>query len=315
MDRNVSYASRLPLGVDGASFDLSADFPALNRSQPPDSFSMHNLNQHNNFAIQSEDFPALGEGRSVNQQAYYTQQMNLESHRKPIGESRPPVPEHAFNNEQLSGIPGFDSSQGKSPPVTIHKSIPLLKGGAPSPALKKKSSLPPEQQFGLLGLLSLIRMEEPDRGTLALGIDLTSLGLNLNSSESLHTSFTSPWVDRNASKEPQFQIPSCYAIKGSTTSLKASQFPRLALETLFYIFYAMPKDTFQMLAAQELYNRDWKYHMEYKVWFLQQLSEGSNQYMYFDVQQWEKRPFKNANIAGNIETGFMNANAIFIEAP
>ena len=35
----------------------------------------------------------------------------------------------------------------------------------------------------MLGLLNVIRMTEQDLNVLALGIDLTSLGLNLNSSE------------------------------------------------------------------------------------------------------------------------------------
>jgi CCR4-NOT transcription complex subunit 2 len=38
-------------------------------------------------------------------------------------------------------------------------------------------------RFGLLGLLSVIRMTDPDVNILALGTDLTTLGLNLNSSE------------------------------------------------------------------------------------------------------------------------------------
>ena len=40
-------------------------------------------------------------------------------------------------------------------------------------------------RFGLLGLLSVIRMTDPDLNTLALGTDLTTLGLNLNSPEYL----------------------------------------------------------------------------------------------------------------------------------
>jgi CCR4-NOT transcription complex subunit 2 len=38
----------------------------------------------------------------------------------------------------------------------------------------------------LLGLLSVIRMSDPDLTTLALGTDLTTLGLNLNSPEPLY---------------------------------------------------------------------------------------------------------------------------------
>jgi len=38
-------------------------------------------------------------------------------------------------------------------------------------------------RWGLLGLLSVIRMTDPDLNILALGTDLTTLGLNLNSPE------------------------------------------------------------------------------------------------------------------------------------
>ncbi|PPR81971.1 hypothetical protein GOBAR_AA38741 [Gossypium barbadense] len=52
--------------------------------------------------------------------------------------------------------------------------------------------------FGLLGLQSVIKMTNPDLTSLALGIDLTTLGLNLNSSENLHKTFGSPWSDEPA---------------------------------------------------------------------------------------------------------------------
>ena len=39
----------------------------------------------------------------------------------------------------------------------------------------------PLDRFGLLGLLGVIRMSDPDLTTLALGTDLTGLGLHLNS--------------------------------------------------------------------------------------------------------------------------------------
>jgi len=67
--------------------------------------------------------------------------------------------------------------------------------------------------FGLLGLLSVIRMSDPDLTSLALGIDLTTLGLNLNSSENLHKTFASPWSDEPAKGGPDFSIPECYYAK------------------------------------------------------------------------------------------------------
>ncbi len=38
-------------------------------------------------------------------------------------------------------------------------------------------------------------MTDPDLNTLALGSDLTTLGLNLNAAESLYTTFASPWAE------------------------------------------------------------------------------------------------------------------------
>jgi CCR4-NOT transcriptional regulation complex NOT5 subunit len=46
----------------------------------------------------------------------------------------------------------------------------------------------------------------------------------------------------------------------SPAELKTGHLEKFQLETLFYIFYAMPKDQLQGFAAQELYNRKWKYH-------------------------------------------------------
>ena len=42
-------------------------------------------------------------------------------------------------------------------------------------------------EYGLLGLLGVIRMTNPDLNQLALGTDLTSMGLNLNSQGALYT--------------------------------------------------------------------------------------------------------------------------------
>ena len=64
--------------------------------------------------------------------------------------------------------------------------------------------------YGLLGLLSVIRMNDLDLASLALGIDLTTLGLNLNSSENLHKTFKSPWSEESAKGDPEFNVPQCY---------------------------------------------------------------------------------------------------------
>ncbi|XP_054815545.1 probable NOT transcription complex subunit VIP2 isoform X4 [Prosopis cineraria] len=121
--------------------------------------------------------------------------------------------------------------------------------------------------FGLLGLLSVIRMSDPDLTSLALGIDLTTLGLNLNSSENLHKTFGSPWSDEPAKGDPEFTVPQCYYAK-QPPALHQSYFSKFTVETLFYIFYSMPKDEAQLYAANELYNRGWFYHKEHRLWFV-----------------------------------------------
>jgi len=76
-----------------------------------------------------------------------------------------------------------------------------------------QASQPAPDRFGLLGLLSVIRMNDPDLTSLALGIDLTTLGLNLNSTDNLYKTFASPWSDEPAKGEPEYSIPSCYYAK------------------------------------------------------------------------------------------------------
>ena len=52
-------------------------------------------------------------------------------------------------------------------------------------------------QFGMIGLLTFIRAAETDPNlvSLALGADLTTLGLNLNSEVNLYPTFGGPWAE------------------------------------------------------------------------------------------------------------------------
>lgn len=130
-------------------------------------------------------------------------------------------------------------------------------------SMQASQSLP--DPYGLLGLLSVIRMTDPDLTSLALGIDLTTLGLNLNSAENLHKTFGSPWSDEPAKGDPDFTVPQCFYAK-QPPALHQGYFSKFQLQTLFYIFYSMPKDEAQLYAAYELYNRGWFYHGEHRLW-------------------------------------------------
>ncbi|XP_042055634.1 probable NOT transcription complex subunit VIP2 isoform X3 [Salvia splendens] len=78
-------------------------------------------------------------------------------------------------------------------------------------------------QYGIVGLLSVIKMVKPALSTLALGLDLTTLGLNLNSSETLNKKFASPWSDEPVRGEPEFSVPECYYAK-QTPPLKGEEY-------------------------------------------------------------------------------------------
>lgn len=142
------------------------------------------------------------------------------------------------------------------------------------------------EKYGLLGILKVIRMTDPDLNTLALGMDLTTLGLNLNSPECLYSTFASPWSDAPARKDPDFFLPPCYYM--NPPQLKQAHLQKFSLETLFYIFFNMPRDTLQAYAAAELYNRGWKYHRDLKTWFIYQEEEGHARWVCFDLSTWEK---------------------------
>ncbi|RDX95420.1 putative NOT transcription complex subunit VIP2, partial [Mucuna pruriens] len=121
--------------------------------------------------------------------------------------------------------------------------------------------------FGALGLFSVVHISDPDLKYLAHGIDLTTLGLNLNSSENLYKTFRSPWSDEPAKGDPEFSVLQCYYAK-QPPALHQGYFSKFSVETLFYIFYSMPKDEAQLYAANELYKRGWFYHKEHRLWFI-----------------------------------------------
>lgn len=158
------------------------------------------------------------------------------------------------------------------------------------------SKTPPvPDRFGLLGLLSVIRMTDPDLNTLALGTDLTTLGLNLNSPDCLYASFTSPFADGPSRKEPEYHLPLCYYMQPPMQPAE-SKVQLFSDETLIYAFYALPRDLLQVTAAVELYNRDWRFHKALQLWFIRVDSEPvakttgyeRGTYIFFDVTNWKK---------------------------
>jgi len=68
-------------------------------------------------------------------------------------------------------------------------------------------------------------------------------------------------------------------------------------ETLFFMFYSSPRDALQEVAAQELFNRNWRYHKDLRLWITketgttpsQKVQGGEQgQYTFWDPENWCK---------------------------
>ncbi|XP_019641155.1 PREDICTED: CCR4-NOT transcription complex subunit 2-like isoform X4 [Branchiostoma belcheri] len=164
-------------------------------------------------------------------------------------------------------------------------------------------------QFGMVGLLTFIRAAEtdPNMVALALGSDLTTLGLNLNSPENLYNNFGGPWADHPCRAQdidiplhtfPDFHVPSEYLtnihIRHKLAPIKLNRYGE---DLLFFMFYTATQDVLQLAAAAELYNRDWRYHKEERVWItrapgmephVKTNTYERGTYYFFDAQGWRK---------------------------
>ena len=181
--------------------------------------------------------------------------------------------------------------------------------------------------YGLQGLLSLVRTPEKDIQSLVLGNDLTQIGLNLASADPLHATFATPWAkettistltNNNNSNlyEPYYTLPHCYRLP--QPALKTGHLSKFDITTLMYIFYAMPKDILQAYAAQELYVREWRYHRDNRLWYKLLTNTNDNtttnanrnttpttnlSYVYFDINVWDRRPYMG--ISTTLANGFL----------
>lgn len=155
-----------------------------------------------------------------------------------------------------------------------------------------------KEKYGLIGLVDVVRMTNQDVTMLALGCDVTTLGIDLNSTDNIYSNFMSPFADNpTTGSEPSFSLSSAYSLSKQVPSC-LSKIHQLTDETLFYIFYSMPRDILQEAAAQELYCRNWRFHKEFKLWLTKEdvnsepIMKGPDfergMYVFFDPSSWTK---------------------------
>ncbi|XP_074661497.1 CCR4-NOT transcription complex subunit 2-like isoform X2 [Tubulanus polymorphus] len=248
------------------------------------------------FTIQQEDFPALP-GSSNPQPPIQDSLGKVLS--GPGGAS---TFENAFSSKESNKLfPGMENKSSSNSTSSTNSSTQKKIQTHPDGTVSNIPQGMVTDQFGMVGLLTFIRAAETDPNLVALapGIDLTTLGLNLNSPESLYSTFQSPWAD--APCRPQdidFHVPSEYLtnifIRDKLAPIKLNRYGE---DLLFYLFYMNGGDVLQLAAAAELYNRDWRYHKEERVWItrapgmdpiVKTNSYERGTYYFFDVQNWRK---------------------------
>ncbi|CAL1282319.1 unnamed protein product [Larinioides sclopetarius] len=235
-------------------------------------------NESNEFQIHSEDFPALPGSQ--------TQENNQENVNKSA-------------SGRCLGEPSKDSNH-----FTNDKSNSSQKRGIQTSKDGRVTNIPPgmvTDQFGMVGLLTFIRAAESDPKlvSLALGSDLTTLGLNLNTTENLYPSFAGPWAEHPCRPQDiDYHVPSEYLVNQNIRDkLAPVKLNRYGEDLLFYLFYMFSGDVLQLAAAAELYNRDWRFHKDDRVWITrvpgmnptekcQSFERGM--YYFFDADNWRK---------------------------
>lgn len=182
--------------------------------------------------------------------------------------------------------------------------------------------------FGLLGLLDVIRMQDEDLVTLALGTELSSLGVNLQASR-LANHMGLPWADNPSTERLPFVLPSCYL--DLTSSLPQAAFSSMPAEVLLYSFYSMTGDVLQSCAAEQLYQTGWFYNGEQQLWYTRKdgsakdsasassssatpASRGpprpTDKWVFFNVKVWQKAEHPGEGM-DRVIAGFVPAEEIF----
>ncbi|KAK3592344.1 hypothetical protein CHS0354_021678 [Potamilus streckersoni] len=287
------------------NFDLS-EFPTLgnrtisssNPIQAPRNYGMVSKpvqEQTPEFTIQQEDFPALPGAQS-------TLSMFVSDPTSSSGSSSDLSRKTPINLISGSSFEQSSSKDGKFP--GDKQTGGPYKRGIVTHQDGTVSNIPAgmvTDQFGIVGLLTFIKAAETDPNLIALapGMDLTTLGLNLNSPENLYSTFQSPWVDMPCRPQDiDFHVPAEYLtnifIRDKLAPIKLNRYTE---DLLFFLFYMNGGDVLQLAAAAELYTRDWRYHKDERVWItrapgvepiVKTNTYERGTYYFFDAQNWRK---------------------------
>lgn len=287
--------------------------------------------QQRNYSLKLNQSQAAWNSPNANstaetQPAPSNQPNGAQSSQNPVSHpSAPPGVSRPFPQQQSQQTfaPNGLESQGNAPNPSNDLLASNLLSSIPPPNsahLQQQHPQTPAQQvlvsaadrWGLLQLLSMIQSapSEVDHGLTTMGTDLGTMGLDMGYPGKLYSTFITPWADQSAahSIEPDFHLPACYAVNPPPPGpAKVSTFND---ETLLFIFYSSPRDALQEIAAQELYNRNWRFHKELRLWITKESGNSASAkihggeqgtYAVWDPENWSRERREIAVLYSDLE--------------
>jgi CCR4-NOT transcription complex subunit 2 len=139
----------------------------------------------------------------------------------------------------------------------------------------------------------------------------------MNRNAPLHPTFASPFTGSNVKPviPSDFTLPAAYTV--TNVPPLHSKMTSFSAETLLAIFYQHPRDILQEIAAAELYNRDWRWHIKLQQWMMKdpdlpapmRLSpkEERGWYLFFDVTNWRRERVRMYGVRDAISTNIVTA--------
>ncbi|PPJ52673.1 hypothetical protein CBER1_10566 [Cercospora berteroae] len=248
------------------------------------------------------DFPQQSDQVSTNGDA--TRQNGLGS--SILGSPSDSIPQ---TNGQQSQLPMREvSGSSQQAPIGSGQPTPQSQVGPPPQGFeaqalqhashtKRWDDLTETERYGMAGLMSQLEarraiesnqaMDETlpvwTRNTAFLmGQETPDFGMDLNNPEPLYPTFSvfgtrtpsdSFYDFRDQYTVPSFHVPPAYTV--NNVPEMASRMPAFSDETLFCIFYQMPRDIMQEMAATQLNQRDWRWHKVLRKWLQKDTREAN----------------------------------------
>ncbi|KAJ2870870.1 transcriptional regulator [Coemansia asiatica] len=229
-----------------------------------------------------DDFPALSRGAAANASNLVSADLAPGAGVVDQQSTQP------CGNDNAAGTAnGLEKTSAYKPP-TANLAKAAAAAAAALGSASSQSPIGAADRYGMIGILT----------TNDYGFDVSKFGLPLPSAGQLYPTFGSPWTDQSQAYgliEPDFSLPECY--NATHPQQAVTKIASFLDETLFYIFYTMPRDELQLAAAEELYQRQWRYHKELRLWLTKDPESQSTArtqrgeqgvFIFFDPGVWQK---------------------------